>query len=101
MSEAERYMLHQEVGTIRGKAEQLFNKLTYSIWRRVLKRFRRTQQTSRFRIVDVGCGPGSLLACLETWFPSAELTGVDQSEDLLKVAKSRCKRMTPLIGDAC
>jgi ubiquinone/menaquinone biosynthesis C-methylase UbiE len=86
--------------TIPGKAEKLFRLLAYDVWRRELKRFGRSQETSRIRIVDVGCGPGFLLWCIENWFPGAELIGVDRSEDLLKVAKSRCKRMTALKGDA-
>jgi SAM-dependent methyltransferase len=51
--------------------------------------------------VDIGCGPGFLLACLEKWFPNAELIGVDASDQLLDVAKSRCKAMKALKGDAC
>jgi SAM-dependent methyltransferase len=99
ISEVSRYMPRAE-STIPGKAEKLFRLLAYDVWRRELKRFFRNQETSRFRIVDVGCGPGFLLWCIESWFPGAELIGVDRSEDLLKVAKSRCKRMTALKGDA-
>ncbi len=99
MSEVSRYMPRAE-NTISGKVEKLFRLLAYDVWRRELKRFGRSQETSRIRIVDVGCGPGYLCWCIESWFPGAELIGVDRSEDLLKVAKLRCKRMTALKGDA-
>lgn len=100
MSEAERYMPLHAQNTIRGRAKHLFNQFTYNVWRRELKRFAKTQPDRPLKIVDVGCGPGFLLGCLEGWFPSAELTGIDQSDDLLRVAKARCPKMLPLEGDA-
>lgn len=99
MNSSCRYMPRYADGTIRSRANQMFNRLTYDLWRRELNRFRRTQEISRLRIVDVGCGPGFLLQCCEAWGFDAELIGVDQSEALLSVAKSRCKRMTALKGD--
>lgn len=100
MGEPSRYMPRHAQNTIRGRAKQLFNQFTYNVWRRELKRFGKTQTDRPLKIVDVGCGPGFLLGCFGSWFPSAELTGVDQSEDLLRVASERCKKMTPLKGDA-
>jgi SAM-dependent methyltransferase len=99
MNDSCRYMPRHADGTIRSRANQLFNRLTYDLWRRELQRFRRTQQNSRLRIVDIGCGPGFLLQCCEAWGFDAELIGVDQSEALLSVAKSRCKGMKALKGD--
>jgi SAM-dependent methyltransferase len=97
--EARRYLPRAE-DTVRGKGEKLFRMLAYDVWRRELSRFGRGQKNARLRVVDVGCGPGFLLGCIERWFPFAELIGVDQSEDLLEVAQSRCKSMTALKGDA-
>lgn len=97
---ANRYMPRHAQNTVRGRAKHLFNQLTYNVWRRELKRFRKTQPDRQLRIVDIGCGPGFLLGCLRGWFPSVELTGVDQSEDLLRVAEARCPRMIGLKGDA-
>lgn len=101
MNGASRYMPHAE-NTLRGRAEKVFRLLSYDVWRRELMRSRAEQRgNGRFRIVDVGCGPGFLLACQEKWFPGAELVGVDASDELLQVAKSRCGSMKALKGDAC
>jgi SAM-dependent methyltransferase len=99
MSDACRYLPPAE-GTIAGKAERSFRLLAYNVWKRELKRFFRVRSTGRLRVIDVGCGPGFLLGCLQSWFEDAELTGIDQSEELLNAAKSRCKSMTALKGDA-
>jgi ubiquinone/menaquinone biosynthesis C-methylase UbiE len=98
-NEACRYLPRYEQNTVRGRAKHLFNKLTYNVWRRELRRFGRTQQERPLKIVDIGCGPGFLLGCFAGWFPDMVLTGVDQSEDLLAVAKKRCPKMIPLVGD--
>lgn len=101
MNEACRYMPHAE-STLRGKAEKVFRSLSYDFWRRELKRAQRgRKRNEQFRIVDIGCGPGFLLGCLVRWFPEAELIGVDASDQLLGIAKSRSKRIKVLKGDAC
>jgi ubiquinone/menaquinone biosynthesis C-methylase UbiE len=94
-----RYLPRPE-NTIFGKVEKWFRMLSYDIWRRELKSFCKSRQTSIFTVVDVGCGPGFLLWSIESRFPDAELVGIDQSEELLQIARSRCKRMTVLQGDA-
>jgi ubiquinone/menaquinone biosynthesis C-methylase UbiE len=99
MNEGCRYMPHAE-NTLAGIAEKSFRLLAYNVWRRELIQFVKTQTAARPRVVDVGCGPGFLLGCLQTWFHDAELIGIDQSEDLLNVAQSRCKSMAALKGDA-
>jgi len=55
-----------------------------------------TQQTlTRFhlapedRVLDVGCGTGVLLESLARASPQAQLTGVDLSGDMLKIARRR------------
>jgi ubiquinone/menaquinone biosynthesis C-methylase UbiE len=40
-------------------------------------------------ILDVGCGPGSVLALLAARYPAAELCGVDPAEEMLRVARTR------------
>jgi ubiquinone/menaquinone biosynthesis C-methylase UbiE len=99
VNEVCRYMPHAE-DTIAGKAEKSFRLLAYHVWKRELMRFLGAQPNAHLRAVDVGCGPGFLLGCLRTWFHDAELIGIDQSEDLLKIAQSRCKSMAALKGDA-
>jgi SAM-dependent methyltransferase len=100
VTQAELYMPRAE-GTMRGKAENFFRRLQYSIWGRELRRFNANRPVARMRIVDVGCGPGFLLRCFAHWFHGSELTGVDQSQALLDIAQSRCEKMNALIGDAC
>lgn len=99
VSEGIRYAPRAE-GTLAGRAENLYRMLAYDLWRRELKRFFAGQGNARPRIVDVGCGPGFLLSSIGNWFHGAELTGVDQSEALLRIAQSRCSGMTALQGDA-
>jgi SAM-dependent methyltransferase len=93
-------MPHAE-DTIHGQAEKAFRFFSYNIWRREVRRSMRGRRDKRLRIVDVGCGPGFLLDCLETWFPEAELTGIDASDELLTIMKSRCRAATGFKGDAC
>lgn len=95
------YMPYPE-HTLRGKAQNTFRRLSYDLWRRELNRFRsHLRKADRCTIVDVGCGPGFLLACLERWFPVANIFGIDANDDLLQVARTRCGRVTLLNGDAC
>jgi trans-aconitate methyltransferase len=93
-------MPQHERNTVSGRAKHLFNKLTYNVWRRELMKFRRTQLERPLQIVDIGCGPVFLLSCFANCFPDMVLIGVDQSEELLGVAKRRCPKMIPLVGDA-
>ncbi|MTI89314.1 MAG: class I SAM-dependent methyltransferase [Balneolaceae bacterium] len=41
------------------------------------------------RILEIGCGTGYHLAQLEQRFPQAQLTGIDSSEAMLKIAKGK------------
>ena len=40
-------------------------------------------------IIDVGCGPGNSTAILKTFFPEAEVLGVDNTDDMLTKAKAQ------------
>jgi SAM-dependent methyltransferase len=101
MDNSRMYMPKPE-NTLGGKAERLFRRLSYDLWRRELKRYLRSHgDLKRPTIVDVGCGPGFLVNCLENWFPQAEVIGIDSSDELLDVARSRCEKVRFLKGDAC
>jgi ubiquinone/menaquinone biosynthesis C-methylase UbiE len=94
------YLPHAD-NTLFGKAEKLFRFLSYNIWHRKIKQFYRGHNASKLRILDIGCGPGYLLNCIEHWFPNVEIIGVDQNEDLLSIVKSRCNNAIVFKGDAC
>jgi len=55
------------------------------------------------RVLDVGCGPGRLLAELAARRPDTALTGVDVSERMVEIATARLARVAPgagvLVGD--
>lgn len=38
-------------------------------------------------VLDFGCGPGDLIRTLKTYFPDKQYTGIDISEDYIKLAK--------------
>jgi len=52
------------------------------------------------RFLDVGCGPGNFICCLEKWFPDAEISGVDVDMELLTYAAGRANRTNLLQGSA-
>jgi ubiquinone/menaquinone biosynthesis C-methylase UbiE len=66
--------------------------VAYQVWKRKLKKFARFNKHSCFRLLEVGCGPGYLLQCMEKWFPKCEIDAVDIDESLVKFASKSCKR---------
>lgn len=47
---------------------------------------------SKFRLLEVGCGAGYFLRCIERWFPQCEAFGIDIDQDLIEYArKYLCK----------
>jgi len=51
------------------------------------------------RILDVGCGPGELMAELQSQFEKAELTGIDFSSGMLAISRQKNKRAKHLKMD--
>ena len=51
------------------------------------------------KLLDVGCGPGELLAQLENKFDNIEMTGLDFSKGMLEVSKSRNQKAIHLKMD--
>ena len=48
---------------------------------------RRVPLAAAERVVDLGCGPGNSTALLRARWPNAQLTGVDNSPEMLRAAK--------------
>ena len=76
-------------GACRKSLARMRGRLTYGIWQRILARHggwaRECEQS--LSILDVGCGPGILLSCLERWYERALLVGLDVGSALLKYAR--------------
>lgn len=50
-------------------------------------------------VVDLGCGPGNLTDLLAERWPSAEITGVDSSPEMIAAARERGSRVRYEVGD--
>ncbi len=74
--------------------------MTYRFWRKKLFTWAGLSGESRFKIVDVGCGKGSFLKCIEKWYPAACLWGLDNNEQVLAMAAKQLPR-TKLIREDC
>ena len=51
------------------------------------------------RILDLGCGPGTVTTLLADRWPAAEIIGVDSSPEMLAEARARLPQVTWLEGD--
>ena len=49
-------------------------------------------------IIDIGCGPGNITELLAKRWPSSTVIGIDGSEEMLRAAKSKAKRLCCLKG---
>ena len=49
------------------------------------------RQEDRFHLLEIGCGTGSNLAMAAKLYPAAQLTGMDVSADMLRIAQGRLK----------
>jgi ubiquinone/menaquinone biosynthesis C-methylase UbiE len=78
----------------------LKTRVAYRVWRRTLRRSAGLRKDSRFRLLDVGCGPGYLLHCLEAWFPNSELYGLDAEQQLLDFGGGYLKKARLVQGTA-
>jgi trans-aconitate 2-methyltransferase len=52
------------------------------------------------RIVDIGCGPGNSTKVLMSRWPTAEMTGLDNSEDMIAKARATYPGVTWILADA-
>lgn len=73
--------------------------LAYRIWQRLLNKYGGFEKTSTFNFLEVGCGPGYFLRCLENWFPQADLYGLDSEKALIDFSSGSLKRAKLLHND--
>jgi len=82
----------------KSNASDLYSSLktsvAYRIWQRKLRQFANFNRDSKFKVLEVGCGPGYFLRCIERWFPHCELVGLDIDQALINYAQNYlCKTM--------
>ena len=87
----------------KGKLETPFLKIkisiAYRVWKRKLKKYGGFDKSSNFKVIEVGCGPGYFLKCIEKWFPKSEIFGLDIDKSLLEFAASHIKRTKLITHD--
>ena len=62
-------------GALKTRFSELKKKVSYRIWQNRLKKYTSFNQESK--ILDIGCGVGDWLSCLQKWFPKTTLYGID------------------------
>jgi len=79
-----------------GKLQTLFvhfkKSLAYRVWKRRLRQHGNMHKNSFFRILEVGCGPGYFLRCLEKWFSNASIFGGDFDTYSIRFTKEHVRR---------
>ena len=100
--EAESPYLPPPRSSLREKLVRLRFQATYWTWKRMMCRYGdgSLQGEEPLRFLDVGCGPGNFICCLENWFLDAKITALDMSQEVLRYAAGRTKRANLLQGSA-
>ena len=66
--------------------------VAYRVWKRKLQQYARLNLWSNFKLLEVGCGPGYFLRCVERWFPKCKAVGTDIEQELLEHAKKYLRK---------
>lgn len=51
-----------------------------------------SNQDKNFKIIDIGCGPGELINVLENTYENFHISGIDFSDEMLKISSARNPR---------
>lgn len=58
------------------------------------------QIDNQLRILEIGCGPGSLAKSLQRWYPSSNITGIDRDTNFINFARKQASTISFIEGDA-
>ena len=86
----------QKIGTLYLSRTLRFSDLVREKYQSVVRLPVRTDM----RILEIGCGPGSLAQSLHHWYPSASVTGIDRDTAFIDFARTQAPEVTFLEGDA-
>jgi ubiquinone/menaquinone biosynthesis C-methylase UbiE len=64
----------------------------YRVWKRKLDRYGGFRKYTKFKLLEVGCGPGHFLKLAEKWFPNAEIYGLDIDVSLVEFVSEQVKK---------
>lgn len=80
-------------GAFKEKLSRIRFKAVYWIWKRSIRKYT-TLPEQDLNFLEVGCGAGNFVYCLEDWFPKMQITALDVDCDLLKYSASRTNSVT-------
>jgi len=87
----------------RGALKELFARLksqvAFGVWQRAIKQHLGELGHGGLTLLDVGCGPGNLLTCLDRWFPESKLMALEMAPELISYAQERVRRCEILAVD--
>ena len=67
--------------------------VAYSVWRKKLILYGGFNENTSFKFLEVGCGPGYFLRCVEKWFPKASIFAGDSDTSLIRFAREHKKTL--------
>ena len=57
-------------------------------------------ESKKFRILEIGCGPGALADALHRWYPDSEIVAIDRDRNFIEYAKENISGVKFIEGDA-
>lgn len=81
-------------GKLKHRLAALKTSVAYKVWKRKLAKYGGFKKKSKFKLLEVGSGPGLYLRRAEKWFPNCEICGLDINHSLVEFAKVYVKRAT-------
>ena len=60
----------------------------------------RLDHNKELRILEIGCGPGSLAESLHRWYPKARITAIDRDSNFIAFARNNIAGISFVEGDA-